>query len=232
MRVQDQAAYILHRDYRDTSQILELFSRDHGRITVVSKGSRGAKSRSRAVLQPFAPLLVSWSGKGEMPTLTGSEVISYTPLKLRGNALPSAFYINELLVKLLHKHDMHEEVFFLYKNTLELLQDIESLEKNLRVFEIKLLQILGFGMNLINDAETGEIVQSDKCYRYYIEHGPVLATNSEQDARSLLITGSSLIAFEKELLDSSQALKEIKSLMRYVLSYYMEGKPIKSREFN
>lgn len=231
MRVQDQAAYILHhRAYRDTSQILELFSRDYGRITVVSKGSRSAKSRSRAVLQPFVPLLVGWSGKGEMPTLTGSEVISHAPLKLHGNALPSAFYMNELLMKLLHKHDAHEEVFNLYENTLFLLQDIENLEKNLRIFEIKLLQILGFGMNLINDAETGEIVQSDKCYRYYVEHGPVLAANPEQDARSLLITGATLIAFEKGLLDSAEALKEIKSLMRYVLSYYMEGKPIKSRE--
>jgi len=231
MRVQDQPAYILHhRAYRDTSQILELFSREHGRITVVSKGSRGAKSSSRAVLQPFLPLLVSWSGKGEMPTLTGSEVTNHAPLKLHGNALPSAFYINELLIKLLHKHDVHEEVFDLYKNTLVLLQNIESLEKTLRIFEIKLLKMLGFGMNLINDAETGEIVQSDKSYRYYVEHGPVLATNPEQDTRSLLITGATLIALEKDLLDSSEVLKEIKSLMRYVLSYYMEGKPIKSRE--
>ena len=231
MRVQDQAAYILHRRaYRDTSQILELFSQNYGRITVVSKGSRGPKSKSRSTLQPFVPLLVSWVGKGEMPTLTAAETISQTPPNLFGNSLPSAFYINELLIKLLHKHDVHENIFDLYKRALILLQDQSSLEKTLRVFEKTLLQILGFEMNLTSDAESGDAVQSDQSYRYYIEHGPVLVTEYEQDSRSLLIKGSSLMAFDEAALDSAQVRKEIKSLMRYVLSYYMEGKPIKSRE--
>jgi DNA repair protein RecO (recombination protein O) len=231
MRIQDQAAYILHhRAYRDSSQILELFSCDYGRITVVSKGSLSAKSRTRARLQPFVPLLVGWSGKGDMSTLTASEVLSHTSLKLHGNALASAFYMNELLMKLLHKHDVHEDVFNLYKNTLVLLQDADALEKTLRIFEKKLLQMLGFGVNLIHDAETDEVLQADQHYRYYVEHGPVLSMSSVQDVRALRIKGSSLIAFEKESLDSAEALKDIKSLMRYVLAYYMEGKPIKSRE--
>jgi len=231
MRIQDQPAYILHhRAWRDTSQILELFTRAHGRITVVSKGSLSARSKSRASLQPFVSLLVSWAGKGEMPTLTAAEVTIQTPLKLSGNALPSAFYINELLMKLLHKHDVHEDVFNLYKETLVSLQNLDELEKTLRLFEKKLLQLLGFEMNLSSDAETDELVQSDQSYRYYIEHGPVLALDHEHDARSLLVKGSSLISFEEECLDSAEALKDVKSIMRYVLAYYMEGKPIKSRE--
>jgi len=231
MRIQDQPAYILHhRPYRDTSQILELFTCDHGRITVVSKGSRSAKSKTRATLQPFVSLLVSWAGKGEMPTLTAAEVITQAPLKLSGNALPSAFYINELLMKLLHRHDVHEDVFHMYKETLLLLQNPQGLEKNLRLFEKNLLQLLGFEMNLSRDAEAGEPVQADQSYRYYIEHGPVLAMDREHDTRSLLVKGSSLISFEEERLDSAEALKDIKSIMRYVLAYYMEGKPIKSRE--
>lgn len=231
MRVQDQFAYILHhRDYRDTSQILELFTRNHGRITVISKGSRSAKSKIKASLQPFVPLLLSWVGKGEMPTLTATDVVVQTPLKLSGNALPSAFYINELLMKLLHKYDVHEDIFELYKNTLILLKKPAELEKILRLFEKKLLQLLGFEINLSCDAESGKPVQTDQSYRYYIEHGPVLAVDHEFDARSLLVKGSSLISFEKECLDSADALKDIKSIMRYILSYYMEGKPIKSRE--
>jgi DNA repair protein RecO (recombination protein O) len=231
MRIQDQAAYILHhRAYRDTSQILDLFTCDHGRVTVVSKGSRSAKSKSRAVLQPFVPLLVSWVGKGEMPTLTSSEVINHAPLKLSGDALPSAFYINELLMKLLHRHDVHEDVFYLYKETLEGLQNLKTLERALRVFEKNLLQLIGFEMNLSSDAETGNSIQPDQTYRYYIEHGPVLALDHEHDTRSLLIKGSSLISFDEESLDSAEVLKDIKSIMRYVLAYYMEGKPIKSRE--
>ena len=231
MRVQDQTAYILHhRAYRDTSQILELFSLDYGRISVVSKGSRGAKSKTKGVLQPFIPLLVSWVGKGEMPTLTASESINHTRLSLQGNALPSAFYMNELLMKLLHKHDVHEDIYCLYKNTLQMLQDVDSLEVTLRIFEKKLLQLLGFGLNLIGETETGEPVKSDNNYRYFVEHGPVCADPLEKDTGSLLIKGSSLIAFENESLNSPEILKEIKSLMRYVLSYYMDGKPIKSRE--
>lgn len=231
MRIQDQAAYILHRRaYGDTSQILELFSQNHGRITVVSKGSRAPKSRSKATLQSFIPLLVGWSGRGEMPTLTASEVTTHSPLKLHGNALPSAFYINELLMKLLHKHDVHEGVFELYKNTLISLQVPDALEKTLRIFEKNLLQLLGFGLNLVSDAETSEAVQSNLNYNYYVEHGPVLAKPFSTDTVSLLVKGSSLLAFEEETLDSAEALKEIKSIMRYVLSYYMEGRPIKSRE--
>lgn len=231
MRIQDQPAYILHRRaFGDTSQILELFSLNHGRISVVSKGSRGPKSKSKATLQSFVALLVSWSGKGEMPTLTSSEVLTNTPLKLHGNSLPSAFYINELLMKLLHKHDVHEDVFHLYQNVLVSLQNLDSLEKTLRIFEKNLLELLGFGLNLITDAETNEAVQSDQKYHYYLEHGPVLAKVSETDMNTLLIRGASLLAFENESLDSMDALKEIKSIMRYVLSYYMEGKPIKSRE--
>lgn len=231
MRVQDQAAYILHRRaYRDTSQILELFSRDYGRITVVSKGSRSAKSRSRAILQPFIPLSVSWSGKGEMPTLTASEVMNHTPLKLTGNALPSAFYINELLTKLLHKHDVHDDVFYLYSHVLVLLQNVEELEVTLRLFEKNFLRLLGFEMNLLNDFENDNAVISSEFYQYYIEHGPVLSVDNKTNSSALLIKGESLIDFENETLKTDSSLKEIKSLMRYVLSYYMDGKKIKSRE--
>ena len=230
MRVQDQPAYILHHyPYRDSSQIIELFTRDYGRISTVSRGSRGAKSKQKSLLQAFTPLHVSWSGKGEMPLLTSVEA-SAGPLFLKGNSLVSGFYINELLVKLLHRHDVHEEVFLLYESTLALLQDHQQLESNLRVFEKRLLQFLGFGLNLDVDADSGEQVKEEFQYFYFVEHGPVLSSEDRADSGYLQIGGKSLLAFEEDSLDDEQVRKEIKSLMRFVLAHYMEGKPLKSRE--
>lgn len=231
MRVQDQLAYVLHqRPYRDTSQILEIFTKDHGRLTVLSKGSRSQKSRLKAILQVFNPLYVSWSGTGELPVLTKAEAFNQTPPKLLGKSLPSAFYVNEILIKLLHKHDVHEEVFQLYQTTLYELTDLKQIEKTLRIFEKQFLQLLGFGLNLTTDADTGDAINEKKKYEYYVEHGPIVGNENAEQRSAFMIHGKSLIAFENDDLSDDEARKEIKSLMRYILSYYLNGKPLKSRE--
>ena len=231
MKVQDEPAYILHqRPFRDTSQLIELFSKHHGRLSVVSRGSRGAKSKLKGVLQPFRPLVVSWSGKGEMPTLTGAETVISKNIILSGDALPSAFYINELLMKLLHRYDVHSDIYKLYESTLLKLQDQDNLETSLRFFEKDLLQFLGFGLNLTVDADSGEDVSEEQNYIYYVEHGPVATIGSSQDVTKLILQGRNLLAFERGELASLEARKKIKSLLRYVLNYYLEGKPLKSRE--
>jgi len=231
MRVQDQPVYILHhRAYQDTSQVLEIFSRDYGRLAVMSRGSRGPKSKLKALLQSFTPLFVSWTGKGELPLLTKAEHSDQKPVILTGKALPSAFYINELLMRLLHRHDVNEEVFMLYQEVLFKLDDTKNLEMDLRIFEKRLLQILGFGLNLIMDMDTNEQVKENLNYAYFIEHGPVLITDSNFDSKQLVLQGKTLLAFENDVLVEDDIRKEIKSLMRYVLSYYLGDKPLKSRE--
>lgn len=231
MKVQDQPAYILHqRPYRDTSQIVELFSRDYGRLSTVSRGSRGPKSRLRAIMQPFRPLSVSWSGKGEMPTLTGAEASMVKLPMLTGKALPSAFYINELLMRLLHRFDVQEAVYHLYEETLYLMQNTQQLEATLRLFEKQLLEYLGFALNLSTDADSGERVDVKGQYIYYVEHGPVRTPGGVHEGAQPLISGQSLLAFETGELDSEQVRRELKSLMRYVLAFYLDGKPLKSRE--
>lgn len=231
MKVQDQPAYILHqRPYRDTSQIIEALSRDYGRVALVSRGSRAAKSKLRALMQPFRPLILSWSGKGELATLTAAEPGTKRPPQLTGNALPCGFYVNELLMRLLHRFDVQYEIFHLYENTLYTLSDRQNLEPCLRLFEKQLLQLLGFGLNLSVDADSGEPVEANKTYSYFVEHGPVLTPLENQDTPQLSISGQSLLAFDADQLDSSEVRKEIKSLMRHVLAYYLAGKPLKSRE--
>lgn len=231
MRIQDQPAYILHhRAFRDTSQILEVITPEHGRLALMSRGSRGAKSRLKSILQPFRPLLIGWSGKGEMPTLTAAEPQAVKTLSLLGKALPSAFYINELIIKLLHKHDVNERIYYLYESIIRLLSDEHEIEPVLRSFEKQLLEELGFGLNLSLNAESGEAVIESEQYAYYLEHGPVSVKNVYDESYILKLSGKSLLELDKNTLNSMQSLKDAKRLMRVILNYYLEGKPIKSRE--
>ncbi|VAW63646.1 DNA recombination and repair protein RecO [hydrothermal vent metagenome] len=231
MRIQDQPAYILHhRAFRDTSQILEVITPEHGRLSLMSRGSRGAKSRLKSILQPFHPLIVSWSGKGEMPTLTSAESQTVKALSLMGKALPSAFYINELIIKLFHKHDVNKRIYFLYESVIRLLADKNEIEPVLRLFEKQLLEELGFGLNLSVNTGTGEAILPNDEYAYYLEHGPVNVLSVHDESYILKLSGKSLLDLNENTLDSEQSLKDAKRLMRVILNYYLEGKPIKSRE--
>jgi len=231
MRVQDQPAYILHhRPFRETSQILDIISRDYGRLSLMSRGSRAAKSRLKSTLQPFTPLLVNWSGKGEMPLLVGAEIQAVEHIAVAGRALPCAFYMNELLLGLVHKHDVHEGAFYLYESVLKLLAADLPVEPVLRAFETRLLDVLGFGLNLVSDAETGQAVEADCEYAYYLELGPVEISRVQDEAYIHRLSGRSLMDLDSNTLDSAQSLKDARRLMRSVLHYYLGGKLIKSRE--
>ena len=141
-RVQLEPAFLLHGyDYRESSRLLEFFTSEHGRLTVVAKGARRAKSKFKAVLQPFNLLQISWSG-GELPTLTAAE-LQNNQVRLEGNALYSGFYMNELLLRLTAKRDPHPEIFSIFKQTLRGLSG-EECNIVLRLFEKGLLEALGY----------------------------------------------------------------------------------------
>lgn len=231
MRVDTQLAYILHRRaFRDTSQILDVFTRDHGRISLMSKGSRGKKSKTSGILQIFRPLLLSWQGRGEMPFLNNVEIADIKAPALSGKVLMSAMYINELLVYLLHKNDVHTDIFGHYHECLYALEYASNIEIVLRLFEKNLLQQLGFGLSLVNDAETGQPVEASRHYAYFFEHGPVLCDENRHIRANPVISGESLIAFEHNRLKSGHQCAEIKTLMRYVLNAHLGHKKLKSRE--
>ena len=145
MRVKLQPAWVLHsRPYRDSSALLEILSAEYGRMGLIGRGTR---RRSRggsesALLQPFAPLLLSFSGRGELRTLTGVEAAG-AALTLRGERLFSGMYINELLVRLLHRDDPHPRLFALYGQALEALSEHDPVDGILRRFELVLLDELG-----------------------------------------------------------------------------------------
>jgi len=231
MRVETQLAYILHkRAFRDTSQILDVFTRDYGRLSLMSRGSRGTKSKTGNLLQVFRPLLMSWQGRGEMPFLNNAEIADIKAPSLSGKTLKSAMYINELLVYLLHKNDIHADIFDLYHECLYSIEKSMNLEVALRLFEKNLLQQLGFGLNLVNDADTGEPIHADKTYAYFFEHGPVSCDENRHSQANPVISGESLIAFDRGELSTGRQCAEVKALMRFVLKAHLGHKTLKSRE--
>src|SRR5580693_8353425 len=150
-RVEQTPGYLLHRrSFRDTSLIIEFFSREHGRLTCFARGARGPKPRFFG-LRPFQPLLLSWAGRGEAPQLTAAEPRAAVP-PLPPENLLSGFYLNELLMKLTGQHDPHPEVFDQYEQALQQLRTGSSPEPVLRRFERRLLELLGYGIELTREA--------------------------------------------------------------------------------
>ena len=232
--VHTQIAYILHkRAYRETSSILELITKDYGRVSLMSRGSRGAKSRIAGNLLLFTPLVVSWQGRGNLPYLKSIERADIKAPVLKQKALLSAMYINELLMYLLHKDDVQETIFEQYHHCLYALENTENLEITLRQFEIKLLELLGFGLNLHAEADSGESIMADAVYQYFLEHGPVVCRN-QNDVSVPQISGGCLLAVIDESFDmvakNPHYLAELKRLTRFVINHHLGHKKLKSRE--
>ena len=147
-RIAEQPGFVLHSyPYRETSLVIDVFSRDYGRVALVAKGAKRPHSALRGVLQTFQPLGLSWSGKGEVRTLTTAEWVGGM-LPLGGDALLCGFYVNELLVKFCAREDAHPALFNHYVLTLSRLAHDEPPVQVLRSFERVLLRETGYAMAL------------------------------------------------------------------------------------
>ena len=231
VRVLLQPAYVLHRrPYRDSSLLLDVFTPEFGRVGLVARGARQAKSRGQAVLQAFQPLLLSWSGGGELASLAAVES-GGPPRWLSGPALMSGLYLNELLARLLHRHDPHPDLYAAYQSALAALAPAADLEPVLRIFEKRLLGELGYGLVLEHEADSGRPVEADRLYAYHLGAGPVRCDSEERamPAPALLIRGDSLLALARECLDQATRLREAKRLMRAALAAHLGGRPLASR---
>ena len=225
-----EAAYVLHsRAYRDNSLLIDIFSREHGRLGAVARGAKQPKSKFNGLLQPFGLLLLSWSGRGELATLTDAES-GQAALNLKGRSLMSGFYVNELMTRLLQRHDPHQQLFDVYHETLSMLASGEHEEPVLRRFEYWLLQETGYGLILDHDIETGEVIQPEAQYCYHIERGPVRLIGSAAKAAGIVVDGATLLALQAESLEEPQHLKQAKQLMRAVIAHQLGDKPLRSRE--
>jgi len=224
-RVQLAPAYILHHHpYRDTSRILEVLSRDHGRITLFARGVRGPKAKLAAALQPFQPLLVSWSGRGEAAQLTGAEIAG-ARAPVPAAKLMAAFYCNELLLKLTTRHDPLPGLFDSYHRALAALRAEQAPEPGLRLFEKRLLETLGYGLELTVEARTGRRIEPHAYYHFRPAQG-LFPTVAEAAGA---IAGSSLEALAGETLADERALEDARRLLKAALAECLEGRELATR---
>jgi DNA repair protein RecO (recombination protein O) len=218
-------AYVLHQyPYRDTSRIVEVFTSEHGRLTLFARGANGAKSSLKGVLRPFQRLLVSWSGRTEACQLMTAE-IDGTPTTLSKERLMSGFYLNELLLKLTERCDPHPEIFLSYAACVAALCAGEGEEPALRRFEKRLLNDLGYGLEL-SQTDEGAPVEPDRYYRFAPQRGPQPCVAEAPGA----IYGRSLADLEAEAFEDARSLRDAKRVLRAALDACLDGRALKSRE--
>jgi len=238
-----EPSFVLHqRAYRNTSMIVDLFTPSHGRISVVARGVRKAKSRLAPLIQPFQPLLISWLARGELGTLTALES-NGVPFMLDRRVLISGFYVNELMVRLLHRDDPHADLFYAYLEVLQQLAKLQYLDGKapadeqaaLRKFEKQLLYELGYALILDHDAVSGAAVEADALYHYHLDQGPVRFNESQPELETfhkgdvVRLHGKSLLDLVNGEFNDKRSLRECKRLMRAALAVHLGSKPLNSR---
>lgn len=224
-----ERGFVLHRrDYSETSLLVELFTENTGRLTVLAKGAKSKRSAWRGILQPFTPLLLNWSGKSGLKILTKAEPAAIT-LPLQMTALYSGFYINELIVRLLEQETPYPHLFQEYLRCLTALASSSSsteLEAGLRYFEFQLIRTLGYGIDFCHCAGSGLPIEENMTYRYREEKGFIASVIKD----NLTFYGRELLAFERLEFKDPDVLNAAKRFMRIALKPYLGNKPLKSRE--
>jgi DNA repair protein RecO (recombination protein O) len=224
-RVALASAYILHhRPFRETGRIFEVLTREDGRLSLFARGVRGPKARLAAVLQPFRPLLLSWSGRGDAPSLTGAESAAWSA-PLPAPCLISGFYINELVLRLTTRHDPQPALYDAYHLALLSLKEGAPLAPTLRVFEKRLLQMTGYGLELDTEALSGRPIELEGYYYFRPGEGLFPADAARADA----LAGRSLASLRNEELTEARELKDARALLQAALAHCLDGRELATR---
>jgi DNA repair protein RecO (recombination protein O) len=220
-RVTDQASFILRRrEWRNSSLILDIFTREHGCVRVLAKGAR--RKSAQAPYQPFVMLSINWSGRQELKTLTGIE----------GQVLPIAeanylalLYANELIAAMLPPGEANPDVFAAY---LSLLQHavVKLDESRLRIFELETMRCLGYFPELHTDAVSGQPIQLDLRYQFIVNSGFVSCAEDARDS----VSGHTVVDWCRGDYQQESVLRLAKSVLRSTIDFNLQGKTLKSRE--
>lgn len=225
-RVVLEPAFVIHRrPYSNTSLILEFLTLHYGRVSALARSARGLKSRYKGRLELFFPFLISWSGRTDLKFL-GKVELNGMPYLLEGKSLLCGFYLNELILRLLHPDDPDNYLFYHYKNALNQLSK-GDIEASLRSFEKRLLEQLGYGLPLEYDVERNTPFEEDKFYQYIPEQGFLLCKKSRE---LNVFSGKSLLALRGEIFFNVDLLKEMKRLMRLALGRLLGKNLLKTWE--
>lgn len=233
-RIDGQPAYILHsHPYSETSLIVDIFSRDHGRLPLLARGARRPRAALRGILHAFQPIELGWFGAGEVRTLAKADWVGGMPL-LSGRVLMLGYYLNELLLRLLPREDPHPQLFDHYAATLKGLSQTRAAEEQkipplLRCFEKNLLSELGYGLLLNQEAQSGRPLEEEAYYHYRLEQGPVPLSSSPSDPSVSAVHGKTLLDLSRDDYSDPRTLNESKQLMRRLIQHHLAGHPLQSR---
>ena len=227
--IEGEPAYLIHqRPYSETSQIINLFSRHYGRVDVIAKGSKRPKSKFKSFLQPFSPILVSWSGRSQLKTLRSVDISSRKQPNVTGKHLMSAFYLNELILNFLTTADPYPDLFDTYSLAIENLSNADSSEIILREFEIELLTEIGYAINFQTEAMSSKKIEPNQSYRFIAEEGFVSSIASS--ARDALIKGSVIHAIDQRDFSDPETLRTAKRIARESIKYHLSGKELNTKK--
>ncbi len=223
-----EPAFVLHSyPYRETSLIVEAFTRHHGRMGLLAKGARRPKSALRGTLMAFQPLLIRWGGRGELRSLHSAEWQGGVA-QLKGIGLMSGFYLNELLLRFLHRDDSHEGLFDLYAEAVTALSTNGKIAATLRRFEKFLLGELGYALTLDREAGSNSPVDPASCYTYVIEKGPVQVRPG--DGAAIELSGKTLLDLARDNYEDPVTLLQSKLLMRQLVGHYLGSRALHTRQ--
>ena len=227
-RADHEPGYVLHTyPYKETSLIVEAFTRRHGRVALLARGARRPRSAMRGVLLAFHPLRLGWSGAAELATLITAEWgggLQPASRPLAGRGLMCGFYLNELILRLLPREDAHEALFDAYGDALARLSAGDAFPAVLRSFEKRLLAELGYAPVFDRDALSGAPIEPASSYVYEPDRGPVRASHGE-----LLISGRTLLDLAADDYTRSETRDEARYLMRALIGQRLHGQVLHTR---
>lgn len=231
-KVNLQPGYVLHtQPYQNTSLLVDFFFADYGRVRAIAKGVRRPKSRNKALLQPFQPLLVSLAGRSELKTLVSIES-SISAIGITGRRLFSGLYVNELLTRLLIFNESSPELYRNYQQTLVELSGSTCLQTILRRFELNLLECLGYEVNLLHDCYSIEPIEDQAIYLFHPEHGFEKFSASADIGiyHVRLFRGVEIRALREGQLHDKAIAHAARRLTRMALQVHLGDKPLASRD--
>ncbi|HUF21102.1 MAG TPA: DNA repair protein RecO [Burkholderiales bacterium] len=227
-RHEHEPGFVLHSyPFRETSLVVEVFTRRLGRIGLVARGARRARSALRGTLMSFQPLLLSWGGRSELRTLHSAEWRGGIP-QLSGRALICGFYLNELLLRFLPRDDPHEQLFDLYLDSIAAFAAGAELAATLRRFEKNLLKELGYALTLERDASNGKPIDPAARYGYVLERGPIPADQADGDA--VEVCGKTLLDLACDNYADPVTQQQSKLLMRHLVGHYLGNQALHTRQ--
>lgn len=232
MRIDKEPAYLLHtRAYQESSTLVEFLTLNHGRVGLVHKGGKRMSKRGN-LMQPFSELILSWSGRGDLYTLTKSDVLKIISFKDSKRIL-CGLYLNELIMALTPRLSPNPELYHSYRSAITQINDGGHIELSLRRFEIQLLKAIGYGLQLEYEADSHRVIEPTMHYYYDSEQGPIARSTllgSEQLIRGQTLVSLRLLERTDQLVFDKQTLREAKYLLRGVIDHHLQHKPVITRK--